>query len=51
MPPLLEEIPPSQLEGTNAGEEGEKSPSGDEPGSEEEYGPYAIFIDLIAYLK
>jgi hypothetical protein len=36
LPPLLEDIPASQPEETNAEEEGEDSPSGNEPGSEEE---------------
>jgi hypothetical protein len=36
LPPLLEDIPASQPEGTNAEDEGEDSPSGNEPGSEEE---------------
>jgi hypothetical protein len=36
LPPLLEDIPASQPEETNAEEEGEDSPAGNEPGSEEE---------------
>jgi hypothetical protein len=36
LPPLLEDIPASQPEETNAEEEGEDSPSGNEPDSEEE---------------
>jgi hypothetical protein len=36
LPPLLEDIPASQPEGTNAEDEGEDNPSGNEPGSEEE---------------